>query len=78
MPSEKFYHPAVIEGGEQEAFDDGLAFAVEWGRGDDQPYEGPTVHDHGVVIAGVPLDESGVVRLMAALRRARRQAFPRD
>lgn len=68
MPTEKFYNPTVVEG-ETPPVATGLVFAVAWG---------PTIQHRGqsaVSVAGVPLDESGVTRLIAALRRAKRQAF---
>lgn len=75
MPKERFYHPAVVEGHEQEALDEGRAFEVAWGR-DDLHYDGPSVRDPGVIVAGIPMDESAVTRLIATLKRARRQAWP--
>ncbi|HEY9250570.1 MAG TPA: hypothetical protein VIO38_15630 [Rariglobus sp.] len=75
MPSEKFYHPATIEGHEQEAFDDGAAFAVQWGSPGN---EVPLGSDHHVFVATVPLDRSGVNRLIKVLRKARDQAYGAD
>lgn len=68
MPKERFYHPSVIEGHEQEALDAGLGFEVVWGRTryQDRPAIG---------VAGIAFDESGVTRLIQVLRRAKRQAF---
>lgn len=68
MPKERFYHPAVVEGHEQEALNDGRAFEVAWGRVSYQ--DAPSV-----AVAGIPCDESAVTRLIATLKRARRQAW---
>lgn len=68
MPIEKFYNPTVVEGEKPEPAT-GLVFEVAWG---------PTItfrDEPAVGVAGVPLDESGVTRLIAALRRAKRKAF---
>lgn len=69
MPKERFFHPAVVEGHEREAFDNGRAFEVAWGRVSYQ--DAPSV-----TVAGIPMDESAVTRLIATLKRARRQVWP--
>jgi len=69
MPKERFYHPTAVEGREQQALDEGHAFEVAWGR--------VTFQDRpSVAVAGIAMDKSGVDRLIATLRRAKRQAFP--
>lgn len=72
MPKESFYDPSVVEG-EQVEFAHARAVNVAWGTGktSDTP--------RGVWIAGgVALDESAIERLIATLKRARRQVFPRE
>ena len=72
MPRESFYTPTVIEG-ERPEFASGDAFAVEWAP--DGPYSVPgSDAQAAVIVAGVYLDESGIARLQAVLRRAKRKA----
>lgn len=63
MPSEKFYNPTIVEGDEPAPIAQDV-FLVGWGPG-----------SQSVSVAGVRLDKSGVTRLQALLRRAKRQAF---